>query len=889
MQTQELPLDARHGAEVFWLRVAQQASGWLAEQGLAVRDAVLLLPFAQHLTPARRAWIRLGTWQPRIETTHSLAAALGPNYLAAPQQLTFDAAIDAHTAAALLRSQSWAQALKRSDGRAYRLALARLVEAAHALARASYTHAPSQRDAYWAAARAALADASGPGGIERALAMVALEWAAADAQTPPTDALFALQPSAWIYLQAGGPDALSLALLGQSDRPALCLMADVELDGAFADCPPFGRLEQAICADFEDLAQRSAVAVLQHLAAGRAPVALVAQDRVVVRRVRALLARQSVTVLDETGWTLATTPPAAHLMTLLRASAPQASLDEWLSWLKSDLATVLRDRAGDAALPLLEARCRAGGWRKPQSVVVARLAPTSAALWMTADDVLLPLRQGPSRRSLSDWIAALSAALRAVWGETALLKHEAGEKMLGALWISRSPWPGSAHEQVLRDTVVLFSEFIAWVDDALEAEQFVPASGEDAQVVVTPLARAMLRPFAAIVLPGADAQTLGPAYKLPALFSDTQAQALKLPDLQQQRDAVSFAFTQALRAPVVTLLRAAAAGAEPLAASPLLERLDLALRRGGHGGLSIWRDERPEQAVALMPQPRAAAVAAGVLPASLSASSVESLRACPYQFFGRSLLGLRQQDELEAETDKRDYGTWLHAVLHRFHQERLQADEPEDDGARLRRNAAELTAEQQLPAADFLPFSASFERFSPRYLTWLAETEAAGQHYLTGEEPRSLQVFGDPVLAALSLQGRLDRIDSQNTSQHTSQNTSQAGHVLIDYKTGGSIALKQRLARPLEDTQLMVYAALMLDADVPLQARYLALDDAAGITAVAHPNVEHSAVLMIDGLGEDLLSAWAGTPLPALGEGGACDYCEMRGLCRRDDWAEVAL
>lgn len=880
MQTQYLPLDAQHGVggDAFWLRLAQQASSWLAEQRLAARDAVLLLPFAQQLAPARRAWMRLGTWQPRIETTHSLAAALGPNYLALPQQLSFDAAIDAHAAAALLRSQSWAQALKRSDGRAYRLALARLVEAAHALARASYARAPAQRDAFWAAARAALVEQPGPGGLERALAMVALEWAAADGQTPPTDALFDLQPSAWIHLQAGGPDALSHTLLDASGRPALCLVADVALDTVFADHPPLGLLEQAVCADFEGLAQRSAAAVLQHLAAGRAPLALVAQDRVLVRRVRALLARQAVTVLDETGWTLATTPPAAHLMSLLRASAPQASLDDWLAWLKSDLAAVLRERAGEAALPLLEARCRAGAWRTPQSVAVARLAPTSAALWMTAEAALLPLREGPSRRSLSDWIAALSAALRNVWGEAALLEHEAGEKMLGALWLSRSPWPGSAHEQVLRDTVVAFADLLAWVDDALEAEQFVPAAKDDAQVVVTPLARAMLRPFAAIVLPGADAQTLGPAHKLPALFSDTQALALGLPDLQQQRDAVTYAFTQALRAPALTLLRAVAAGAEPLAPSPLLERLNLALRRGGHGGLRNWLDERPEQAITLVPQARAAAVAPGLLPASLSASSVESLRACPYQFFARSLLGLRELDELEAETDKRDYGTWLHAVLHRFHQERLQAMAPEDDTLRLHRSAAELMAEQHLPAADFLPFSASFERFAPRYLAWLAETEAGGQHYLTGEEARSLQVFGEPVLAPLSLQGRLDRIDSQA-----------AGQILIDYKTGSSIALKQRLARPLEDTQLMVYAALMLDADVPLQARYLALDDAAGITVVEHPNVEHSAVLMIDGLGEDLLGAWAGTPLPALGEGGACDFCEMRGLCRRDDWAEVAL
>lgn len=878
MQTQYLPLDAQHGAELFWQRVAERTLAWLNEQGSAARDAVLLLPFAQQLAPARRAWLRSGSWQPRIETTHSLAAALGPNLLAEPQQLSFDAAIDALTAANLLRAQSWAQALRRSDERAFRLALTRLVEAAHAFARASAQRAPTDRAAFWVQARLTLAETPGPGGLERALALVALEWAAADAQVPPTDALFALRPSAWIQLQAGGPDALSLALLQASDRPSLCLIADADLDAVFAAGPPLGRLEQAVCVDFEDLAQRSAAAVLLHLAAGRAPLALVAQDRVVVRRVRALLARQAVTMQDETGWTLATTPPAAQLMALLRAAAPQASLDEWLAWLKSDLALALREHAGDAGLALLEARCRAAGWRTPAAVSVARMQLPAARLWEAAVAVLNPLREGARRRSLADWIAALGLVLGELRAGAAMGLHEAGEKVLATLWLSRSPWPGSAHAQALQDTALPFAEFLAWLDETLEAEQFIPAAADEAQVVITPLARAMLRPFKAIVLPGADAQTLGPANKLPALLSDAQAKAIGLPDLQQQRDAVTAAFTQALRTPALTLLRAAALGAEPLAPSPLVERLDLALRRGGHGALAAWCDERPERRIALLPQPRAAAQAGGLLPASLSASSLESLRACPYQFFGRALLGLREQDELEAQTDKRDYGTWLHAVLHRFHEQRLESGTRDDDAARLGRVAAELIAEQQLPPDEFLPFSASFERFAPRYLDWLAGTEATGQRYAAGEQARSIQLFAEPALAGLQLGGRLDRIDRHGQTQ-----------VLIDYKTGSAARLKQQVARPLEDTQLVVYAALMLDADAPLQARYLALDDGKAIVAVEHPDVEQSAVLMIEGLGEDLLAIHHGALLPALGEGVSCDYCEMRGLCRRDDWAEGVL
>ena len=50
-------------------------------------------------------------------------------------------------------------------------------------------------------------------------------------------------------------------------------------------------------------------------------MALVAQDRVLTRRVRAMLANQGVAVRDETGWKLSTTRAAAGLMSLLRAAA----------------------------------------------------------------------------------------------------------------------------------------------------------------------------------------------------------------------------------------------------------------------------------------------------------------------------------------------------------------------------------------------------------------------------------------------------------------------------------------------------------------------------------------------------------------------------------------
>ncbi|XHS77636.1 PD-(D/E)XK nuclease family protein [Burkholderiaceae bacterium UC74_6] len=861
-----LPLEQGYGSEEIWTRVAESLTGWLAGQGAPARDAIVLLPFAQALAPARRAFTRLGGWAPRLETTHSLAAALGPNHFAQPGQISFDAAVDALSATQLLAEQSWAQELRRSDERAYRVAVARLVELAHALLYASASVAPSAREAFWNQAREVLGVNPGPAGIERALSLVAVEWAAADGRIPPTDALFGLQAGAWIAIQAGGADPLADALLGAVSVPALKLIADVDLDAAL----PLGRVEQVGCAEFEDLAQCSAAAVLQHLIEGRGPVALVAQDRVLVRRIRALLERQGVTVGDETGWTLATTPPAAELMALLRAAARGASLDDLLAWLKSRTAQELREACGADAVDLLEARCRARGWRSLQALDIASLPVPAARLWERAKTVLAHLQAGASRRSLLSWIQGLQGALRAAQGFDALREHEAGEKVLDVLWLTRSPWPGSAHEEVLQQAVLTESEFRDWLSDTLEGEQFAAETAEAPQVVVTPLARVILRPFNAVVLPGADTQGLGLSARLPALISDAQATAIGLPDLDSQRQAAAFAFAQLLRAPALTLLRRTAVGAEPLAPSPLVERLNLALARAHLPPLPEWRDARLSQAIEPDTPARAAAVAPGLLPARLSASAVESLRQCPYQFFGRVLLGLREQEELEGELEKRDYGTWLHDVLQAFHEGRPNEL---DDEAWLRECARQQTEKHGLAAEEFLPYEASFERFVPRYLDWLQATEAVDQRFEAGEIERSVMPWSDAPLAGLQLQGRIDRID-----------TSPEGHVLIDYKTSSVDRLKSMVKQPLEDTQLAVYAAFMAEDGARLKARYLALDDGKGLAEIEHPDAADTAQALIDGLGEDLRQLHAGAPLPALGEGTACDYCAMRGLCRKDDW-----
>ncbi|MBA4343882.1 MAG: hypothetical protein C0423_17235 [Methylibium sp.] len=878
------PLDPQHMAAGFWPQFSKRVLQWLDSQGLSTRDAVLLLPFAQHLAPARRAWMQLGRWQPRIETTHSLASALGPKLLPQPLQISFDAAIDALSARSLLQGQSWAQALRRRDSRAFDLAVLRLVEAAHAWARAASQRAPGAREAFWSQAREALTQ-SGPGALERALAMVALEWAASDGRAPATDALFELRPSAWVLLQCGGPEPLANSVLDSAElhgMPVLRLSADLSLEEAFATSPPPGLIEQAVCDDFESLAQCSAAAVLQHLQLGRQPVALIAQDRVLIRRVRTLLERQSVAIGDETGWMLATLPQATQLTALLRAARPQASLDDWLGCMKSELAADLSQRYGAAALSALELQCRKRGWSSPAALQPAQLSPGSARLWSAVNAALEPLSDGAAVRPLADWLSALAETLQRLGATAQLESDPAGAQLLDALWLRRSPWPGSAHEAVMQQARLAYGEFVAWVEATLEAAQFVPAATGPVAVLITPLARAMLRPFAAVVLPGADAVTLGPVPAGPALLNDGLAAQLGMPTLAAKREGQALIFAQLLRVPALTLLRCHSRGQGPLAPSPLLERLEQALQVAGLPPPRQWQDARGHEPVQTHVVQRAQAVTPGLLPARLSASALESLRQCPYQFFARVMLGLREQDELEAPLDKRDYGTWLHAVLHQFHELRAKDPGAESDIERLQAAAQQQMQELGLSEAEFLPFLASFERFIPSYLEWLSAHEEGGARYQAGELAREIKPFaplGQP-LQELLLGGRIDRVDTAGGAQ-----------LLIDYKTGSVAGLKDKVATPSEDTQLAVYALLMgAEAEGgEQQALYLALDESKGVDAVIHPDVGDSAALLVDGLADDLLAMHAGLPLPALGEGAACDYCEMRGLCRRDDWTGSLL
>lgn len=849
-----------------WADVAQRVQAWLERRRLVPRDAVLLLPFADLLPLARQAFAAAGGWQPRIETLRTLAESLGPPPPAVAGAPSGQGAIDRLVAGAMLGSMAGLRAWRRRDPAAHEHMVGELVLAAQWLGQAAAARAPAVREAWWARVRTALPGAgAGPAPLLGSLARVAQAWAE---QSGPAvaDRLHTLQPAAWIVLQAGGADAAGTELLASAvaqGTPVLRLL----VDGAAED--PFDALPAAaptlwVADDAEDEALAAATAVIDALAQGRSPVALVAEDRLLVRRIRALLERTGLQIADESGWTLSTTRAAAHLMALLRAVHPTAGPDEWLDALKAETAP------GEADwLDVLERHWRRGG----RDEAAQPAAQQALARWAECQARWRALAE-PPRRPLAGWLQALRDLLLQSPVAERWQADPAGRGVWQALRLDKA----SARADV--DGMPLsLDEFTRWTGAALDDGSYIPAvDRERAQVIITPLARAMLRPFGAVVLPGADERRLGPAAPAPALLGDALLREIGLPDRAARAHRMALAFVQLLRHPHLLLVRRRAEGAEHLGPSPWVARLQLARRTAGLPLLAEL--PAPLSARTLPPAPVSPprADARGALPSSLSASAVEALRLCPYRFFARAVLRLGEVEELAQDPGKRDYGTLLHDALKRFHDERGEGGEgrtPEADAARLLAAAETVAAASGLDGPAMLPFRAGMPAFAQRYLAWLAAHESAGWRYRGGEIDQRCQ---PAALGGLELRGRIDRIDHQGAGTWR----------LIDYKTGSLRALQDKLKQPLEDTQLAFYAAQVLSGAEPpagLTAAYLALDEREAVVELVHPQVQDSAAELLTQLAGEWARMAAGEPLRALGEGQACDYCEVRGLCRRDHWA----
>jgi ATP-dependent helicase/nuclease subunit B len=816
----------------------------MAERGAHAARTVVLLPYAQLIPIARRLWAEQvpSGFAPRFETTMNWSAAAG--FAPAGDDLSFDMGRDLLTARALLESAGLAS---RAD-----LVAGHVVEAAWQLAGVAAAVAPSRRGA-WAAK---MHDVIGAGfdapvlALESAVASIALEWAAASAYA--ADALLegdlAQGLDLLVVLEGLRAEPLAETLKSLLAGKAVSLPLDV------AACR--GEIHLHHADDPSDEADRAAACVLRHVQAGRVPVALAAIDRVLTRRIRALLDVRGVAIRDETGWKLSTTRAAAHVMLALRACAWNASGDTVIDWLKNSPAV------SSFLVLAMERRVRRAGLREWRSLQTADLGE-SAPLQSLLQDVNSWCEGLQRVRTLPQWLSGVRGLLQATGQWAGLERDAAGAKVIAALRLGEG---AQAEFQQLPQAARRSSlaEFTAWVNESLEAASFVPESPAAQQVVILPLNQLLARPFGALVLPGCDELRLQPAPEPPGTWTTAQRQGLGLPTREALEAEARAGWRQALQTPVCDVLwRRSDESGEPLLPSALVQALQLEATG------QTAADPREPREIEALPTPRPLPVGQPLGVRQLSATAYEDLRRCPYRFFALRQLGLQEDDEIDTEIDKRDFGNWLHRVLRTFHESLGRSREPlPADRVRLLDLAADdVSRAQRLDEGEFLPFAAAWPKVRDGYLSWLAGHEAHERaSFEQAESEHEMQ------LGPVKLVGRIDRIDRLADGRA----------MVMDYKTEPRAASVERVRQPGEDTQLAFYAALLNDDT--LRAAYVNVGERGKTETIEQAAVVEARDLLVHGILDDVSRIESAAPLAALGEGKVCDFCSARGLCRRDFW-----
>ena len=825
-----------HHAQRAWDTVVDQIEAAITRQQADPSQTVVLLPYAQLMQVARDAWLRRvattaqgAAFLPRFETSSNWSRRLGA-FCPGPDDMRLDAARDVLTAQSLMQ--------RAGMGRQHRALVVRLMEAAWVLAKVAAAVPPAGRAA-WAEQMSAAVCGPGADGvtqIESWLGRIALAWAANSAYA--TDRLFDAQPGLLVLVQGFLQEPLHNMLQTRfADR---CVAVPLYRPVAS------GGLSLHAARDAEDEAERASACVLQHLAAGRSPVALVAQDRFLVRRMRALLGNRGVVLRDETGWTLSTTSAAASVVGALRAMAWDASGDTVLDWLKAAPAFAVAD------VSALEAQMRANAMRSWRQI------PAQHEL---ATQVRPLIESMQARRPLAAWLASLRGVLLQAGQWPALLQDDAGQAVLQAMRLHE----GAEREFDDLVQVESLAGFVRWAEQVLEQGSFVPAHPPQEQVIVLPLSQLLGRSPAAVVFPGCDEERFAASPEPGGLWSAAQRLSLGLPTREMVAGATRAAWQHALGGSHIDVLWRCSHNGDArmpglLVQEVLLDRPELA------------PDPRVQRLVAVHPCFLPRPVAPELVPAVLSASAYTDLRTCPYKFFALRELRLRESDELEVELDKRDFGLWLHAALRHFH-EALLGSPTTHSGQRLvlmADAAARATKELGLTDAEFLRYSAAWPRTRASYLAWLSAHEASGARFVAAESDRRLP------LGTLTLVGRLDRIDQ----------LADGAPLVIDYKTESRETTAARVRADNDDIQLAFYAALL--ANDTLDAQYLSLAETMPAQNFRHLDVVALRDVLVEAIRGDIHRLAAGASLPALGSGLACSYCAARGLCRKDQWTPDA-
>ena len=506
-------------------------------------------------------------------------------------------------------------------------------------------------------------------------------------------------------------------------------------------------------------AQAIALALRGALETPGRTAALVTPDRGLARRVAAHCRRWGVAVDDTAGRPLAILPPGTLLLALAEAGAQHFAPLALLTLLKHPLV-----RSGDGRLEWLDGvralDRRLRGPRPPAGLdgIASALKDRAAAFWAETRGLLEPVGRtfGDGPQPLAKLLACLREAAEALCGDPlwAGPAGRAAAEFIAALEAEAPAGPA----------LVDPGELAPLLRTLLDEVAVRPPQGGHPRLAIYGLIEARLQSADLMILGGLNEGTW-PGRPAPDPWLAPRIRtALGLPGLERRIGVAAHDFAQGLGAPEVLVTRARRDAGGPAIASRLWLRLqamagdrferDLTLE-GWTRALDHAADHAPASRPAPVPPPH-------LRPKAISVTEVDRLKADPYAFYARRVLGLAALDPVDADPSAAWRGTAVHAILEKWWTEDRCA--PDTLAARAAQMLAEAEVHPMLRAL-----------WQPRLkeaIDWIIGK--VGEQRDEGRSVLAAEGRGDIEVAGVRLSGRYDRIDRLPGG----------GVGVIDYKTG---------------------------------------------------------------------------------------------------------
>jgi len=643
---------------------------------------------------------------------------------------------------------------------------------------------------------------------------------------------------------------------------------------------------------FEQEAKAIEIQVRAWMANNIKHIALIIEDRMLARRVRALLDQSGIGLKDMEGWALSTSSAAAIIESWLQTIEENFHYLPLLDVIKSPFSLgnieaeaetiyrfeqdIVRHENISSDLSRYRKACLFRQHRL--NIHNSKNADNIIGLLNHIEKAAKPLRKIlNSAEKLSVFLDALEASIEQLGCTIHLETDAAGEKIITLLQ--------TLQENVkVCDIKIDWLGFRHWLGKKLEENTFKPETDHQYYVELLHLTQSSLGHYEALIIGGMTQESYPGSAKQTPFFNQSVRVELNLPAPQTQIQTKFYHFRRLLESAPHVLLTTHSGPQENLS-SPWLALLknfhQLTYATSlEHHQLHQWIATQQNTVIGSSNETNTdeadkAIINAQQIPEAISASGHQTLINCPYAFFAVQILRLRAPDEIRDTLAKSDYGERVHLCLHAFH----SADAPHLPGP----FAETVTTENRENAIEFLTtiskqvFSQDIEdnfqhrgwlnrwlQQIPAYIDWEIN-RAQNWTFNAGEFSASKSLRN-----GMKLNGRIDRMDSSPT-----------GLAVIDYKTGN--IPKSADIENGEAVQLAHYA-LASESKVT-RIEYLVLEDSKK-HVTSKCELENEDLLKITHQTEERLikmtqMAADGNPLEPWGAESSCQYCTFKGLCRK--------